>query len=210
MKLNEHIIKRMFRKNVKLMKQISNQYTKADMDFIFYGKCSYNGNLREQKLVSEMKIYIDYLGFIDGLLMHEAEKIEQVSAAENEESKSECQQRYHSYLEQRNKLIRIIESQTAMGNTHSIHFQFLKEVLESIPASEKFYLIRQNRAPERSYRELQMEFMDSYYAGFSQCDYIDYQKLTDLFETSIQSIEAHKLKNQQKIAQARLVKQLNR
>lgn len=194
--------------NVKSLNEISDKYTKAELDFISNGECTFGAFLHQEELVSEIKIYISYLGFIDGLIMREREGIEWDEKFKQMESKDEHLRKYNYYLEERNKLIKIIENQTAM--TKLVRFEFLSEVLATVPAFDKFDLVYQDLKKNDYQLNLQLEFINSYNTGFAQCGWVDYERLAEKFEESYREIETHKSYNKKRVENAILEKWMKR
>lgn len=204
MNKNEFLYDYKMKKSVKALERIDNEYTKADIDMISKGSCSYGAFLWQEKLVNEMKMYITYLGFIDSLIMNEKNDVEWDDKFNNNESKKEHQKKWNYYIEQRNKVLQIIKKETGIVN----EFRFWQENLETIPLSDKFDLMYQDLKSRQYQLSLQLEFINSYNNGFKQLGYIEYERLNEKFYKSHEQIKSHQETNKKKVDKIRLVKKL--
>lgn len=200
MNKNEYEYNHMMKKVTKDIKKIDDEYMDAQSDMIAKGECSYGAFLWQQKIVSEIKFYITHLGLLDALIVSEEKGMEWDKEFSNIESYKEHKEKYNYYIIQRNKLLKILESSTDI----IFQFNFIKNVLESIPASDKFNLLYEDMNSNHYQLKLQLEFINAYNVGFMQEGYVKYAYITRQFEKYYEQIEEHKCDNNAKLAQLKL------
>lgn len=179
---NEIVYRYMMSKNVKNLGKVDDEFTKAKIDEIIDGECRYDAFLWQRELLSEMKIYITYLGFIDSLIMSTKKNI---------------------YLDTRNQLLDLIKKNTKLfGITNP--FEFMKDELEVMPLSKKFNLIYDDMLINRYQYDLQREFMKAYNAGYELCNLVDFHSISKIFKNTVEKAETHKVYNKRKVVQTKL------
>ena len=199
---NERAYKNMLKKSVKEYNSINDEKTNADISMIINKSCSYGAFSWQKELIVEMKIYITYLGFIEALLIEAQEYMDEYKEYNDCQKYKECEEKYYFYEEQREKLIKIIKSQTRLGNDTT--FEIVTEVLEYMPVKDGFKVLRSDMRTHKYQLDLQQEFMDAYNAGFMQKDFITYEFVTEKFENSLEAIAKHKNNNKKLVAQIKL------
>lgn len=170
---------------------------------IIHKKCSYGAILWQKELVSEMKIYITYLGFIEALIIETKKNIDWNKNFNNEDSCREYEKKYSYYLEQRKKLLTIINSQTKLAKDLSLG-TVLNKVLDYMPISDGFNILYKDMKINHYSLNLQLEFINAYNTGMMQNGYISYDYVTEQFEKGHEAIDTHKNNNKKKIAQLKL------
>ena len=199
---NERAYKNMLKKAVKKYKKINDEKTNADISMIINKSCSYAAFSWQEELVTEMKLYITYLGFIEALIIELQEYMDEYKEYNDCQKYKDVEEKYYFYVEEREKLIKIINSQTRLGNDTT--FEVVKEVLEYMPVKDGFKVLRCDMRIHKYQLDLQQEFMDAYDAGFMQKDFISYEFVNEQFEKSREEITKHKANNKKFVAQIKL------
>ena len=200
MNKNEFEYIRMIKKNINNLKKINDKFTKADADLFIKGKCSCDAVLWQEELLSEMNLYITYLGFLDSLILKERNEMNWFEKFDDCKNYEIHKEKYDYYIEQRNKLIELITKKTKIVS----HFRFMNELLNTIPASDKFKLLYNDRQINHYHLDLQLKFINAYNTGFMNQDYFNYEYINHQFEKYCGEIDRHKDNNNKKLAKIRL------
>ena len=200
MNKNEKQYNNMMKLATKEMKKVNDTFTKAEYDLIVTHRCQYDGFLWQKELVSEMKLYITYLGLIDALILNEKKKMNWYIEFKDDKRYKKHEEKYNYYMEQRKKLLIIIDSNTKIRE----NFRFIGDILGSIPASNEFYRLYKDMDEGEYQFDLQLQFINAYNTGFMQRFQVNYEYISNQFEKYNKEIEEHRENNKQQIAQLKL------
>lgn len=190
----------MMKEETKNIKIINDKFTKSDVDLIITGKCSYGAFLWQKEIVSEIKMYITYLGFIDSLIIRELKEMEWNKKFDDNKGYEKHQNKHNYYIEQRHKLIKIIETNTNMV----FKVELFKYIINGIPASKNFDLLYKDIQSNEYQENLQLEFINAYNNGFIKEGLIEYKYINERFEKYCNEINEHKNNNKKRLEKLKL------
>lgn len=121
----------------------------------------------EKKLIFEMKKYINCLGYLDAFIAKERNKINFFETNDylifDSVEYKESLRNHKYYLIKRKELVQLINAETMI----TAQFTFIKNILESMPAYEKFGLLYKDIINTHYNLKLQSEFIKFYTEGFN-------------------------------------------
>lgn len=121
----------------------------------------------EKKLIFEMKKYINCLGYLDAFIAKERNNINFFETHDylifDSVEYKESLRNHKYYLIKRKELVQLINAETMI----TAQFTFIKNILESIPAYEKFGLLYKDIINTHYNLKLQSEFIKFYTEGFN-------------------------------------------
>lgn len=200
MKKNEYIVEleKTFKKNIKLLKKVDNEHTKYLIDLKKYNRASEGAFLWQQRILSEMNIYITYLGYLDGLIIESNRRIEWYKKFKRKEKELKYKNCVSRYLSERKELIKKIKEDTDI-----YHFDYMNNILETIPSCDTFIFLYNDIRQNQNQLKLQLIFINAYNNGLKMEGRVDLENFTKLFEESIVEIGVHRGKNKLKIAKTK-------
>lgn len=207
MKKSEYIVEleKTFKKNIKLLKNVDNEHTKYLIDLKKYNRASEGAFSWQQRILSEMNIYITYLGYLDGLIIEGNGRIEWYKKFKHKEEELKYKNCVSRYLSERKELIKKIKEDTDI-----YHFDYMNNILETIPSCDTFAFLYNDIRQNQNQLKLQLIFINAYNNGLKMEGRVALENFTKLFEESIVEIGVHRGKNKLKIAKTKtLSKKIN-